>query len=221
MYRFFMRYFCPFNSELYVSGLTNIGEQERHKSGRFAILRRPITNSPFYDGMGTWPYHWVDGPNDIKALCEDFRHFVTVTVVTQPGYVPNGIDANAILLKQHFIFNPMLPPPLLSPRACVRLRRCMEISDFNIVTDDSRHLRMASLYERLKIRRGLSGSYVDFPLKHFKSISELSNGVFFEVSSSSGVGAMACGVLFGGMLQILHTACSDEGLFWNASYHLM
>ena len=82
-------------------------------------------------------------------------------------------------------------------------------------------MKLPSIYEALKVRRGLTGTFVDFPLRHFETIADIENGVFFRATNSAGVGAMACGVLYRDMLQILHTAISQDGLRWNASYLLM
>jgi len=212
---------CPFNTEIYTSGLDNIGIPERSASGGFSILRREIKDLGLSDGAGPWPYLWVKDRREIDALYDDFRHLVTLTVVTQPGNVPQVRAGDAALLKHHYVYDPCLPPAPLSRRACSRLHRCEERASFEIVTNFGRRMLMAQLYHRLKMRRGLAGRYVDFPLRHFEIIAGLENGVFFEVSDSAGVGAMACGVVFGDMLQILHMASSDEGLRWNASYLLM
>jgi hypothetical protein len=212
---------CPFNSVFYTSGLSSIGAPEPHHSGRLSLLRRPIEGTALFDGMGSWPYQWIDGPEDIDCLYEDFRHLVSVTVVTQPGYVPRGRGEDAVLLKQHYVYDPALPAPALSARAQARLNRCADIATFECATDSARCARMTEMYEQLMIRRGLRGSYVDFPARHFEVIDTLPCGLFFQVRGDVGVGAMCCGVRFGDMLQILHTASSPEGLRWDASYLLM
>jgi hypothetical protein len=212
---------CPFNSVFYTSGLGSIGEPEPDHSGRLSLLRRSIAGTALFDGMGSWPYQWIGGPEDIDCLYEDFRHLVSVTVVTQPGYVPRGRGEDAVLLKQHFVYDPALPTPPLSARAQARLDRCADIARFECATDSARCARMTQMYEQLMIRRGLRGSYVDFPACHFEVIAALPCGLFFQVRGDDGVGAMCCGVRFGDMLQILHTASSPEGLRWDASYLLM
>jgi hypothetical protein len=59
------------------------------------------------------------------------------------------------------------------------------------------------------------------PGGHFEAIADLDKSVLFRVRDAAGTGAMACGVVFGGLLQILHTATTESGLTWNASYLLM
>lgn len=80
---------------------------------------------------------------------------------------------------------------------------------------------MVPLYAEMIQRKGLAGGFFDMGPRHFASIARLDCGVFFRVARDGRTGAMACGVIFAGMLQILHTAMSLDGLSWNASYLLM
>ncbi|MCK0209149.1 hypothetical protein MWN33_14025 [Starkeya koreensis] len=210
---------CPFHTEGYVAGL--IGVPELSSRGDMVVLRRPIPGTELHDGVGPWPYLWIGGEGDLKVLREEFRHLVTITAVTQPGYVPPSSAGNPALLKMHYVYDPQRPPVALSRRARLRLSRCEERAEFRLVEGKAQRLQMTDIYARLLSRRGLEGSYVDFPRAHFESIAELDCGVFFEVRDAQGIGAMACGVEFRDMLQILHMASTDEGLRWNASYLLM
>ena len=210
---------CPFNTESYASGL--MGAPERGARSGLIILRRSIDGTDLHDGVGPWPYLWIGGGEELRALHEDFRHLVTITAVTQPGYVPDASMGNLTLLKQHFVYDPRLPDVPMSRRTRLRLSRCEDRAEFRPVTQMTRRLQMADIHARLLARRGLAGSYVDFPRAHFETIARLESGVFFEVRDAQGIGAMACGVLFRDMLQILHMASTDDGLRWNASYLLM
>jgi len=192
-----------------------------HAGGRFPVLRRPVPETSLWDGVGPWPYLWVGGPSDLDALREDFPHLVTLTVVTQPGYVPKTRFGDAVLLKQHFVYDPALPPPVMSRRARARLRRGEAAGTFEVVSGREAWQTMTALYSGLVRRRRLTGSIFDMPGSHFEAVADLSESVFFRVRDAAGVGAMACGVVFGGLLQILHTATSESGLTWNASYLLM
>lgn len=212
---------CPFNTVDYVSGLTSIGVPVPHASGRFSLLSRTVAGTSWQDVAGPWPYLWVDGPEVLDALRDDFRHFLTVTVVFQPGYLPPAGMNEARLFKMHLVYDPRLPAPALSRRSFSRLEACRESASFMEVLGREERLEMANLYRRLVDRRGLRGSYVDFPLAHFESIADLPGSVFFKVADAAGTGAMACATQFGDMLQVLHMASTDEGLRWNASYLLM
>lgn len=214
-----MRLTCPFNTESYASGL--IGVPERSAGTDVIVLRRPIPGTKLQDGVGPWPYLWIGGGAALRALDEEFRHLVTITAVTQPGYVPPASAGNPMLLKMHYVYDPGRPPVAMSRRARLRLSRCEERAEFRLVEGMAERMRMADVHARLLARRGLEGSYVDFPHAHFEAIARLDCGVFFEVRDGAGVGAMACGVIFRDMLQILHMASTDEGLRWNASYLLM
>ncbi len=213
---------CPFNTQAYAAGLGNIGTVAALRPGRLPVLRRPIPGTGHFDGMGVWPYLWIDTPDDVASLEQDFPELVTVTAVTQPGYVPRGHKGGVSLLKQHYVYDPARPAPELSARAAGRLRRCQDRAEFEVVWDAMRADRMSRIYDGLKERRGLAGTHMDFSLPHFQVIAELEAGRYFQVRDRDGtVGAMACGVMFEDMLQILHTASSPDGLRWDASYLMM
>jgi hypothetical protein len=213
---------CPFNTAFYASGLQNIGTLGVSGHGQLPVLWRPIPGTRHFDGMGSWPYVWIEGQDDLASLRQDFPDLVTITAVTQPGYVPDSRQVDAVLLKQHYVYDPALPPRPLSARAAGRLRRCAGVADFEVAVDAGRAERMSALYDGLKQRRCLGGLHVDFSLPHFQVIAELESGRYFQVRHGNGtIGAMACAVLFGDMLQILHTASSPDGLRWDASYLLM
>ena len=212
---------CPFNGIGYVAGLANIGVPDQQAGSPVVLLRRPIVGTGLSDGMGPWPYAWIGNDDDITALRACFSHLVSVTTVTQPGYEPPAALVDAVPLKQHYVYDPSLPTPEHSRRARLRLRRCEEQARFEIVSDRPGRLEMVPLYERLKLRRRFGGSFMDFAAAHFESIAALDTARFFRVVDDVGTGAMACGVLFGDMLQILHITTTEHGLGWNASYLLM
>jgi hypothetical protein len=212
---------CPFNTPAYAAGLGHLGAVEMHAGGHFPVLRRVIPGTSLCDGVGPWPYLWVGSPSDVDALREDFPHLVTLSVVTQPGFVPRARSGDAVLLKQHFIYDPALPAPVMSRRARARLRRCEAAGAFEVVPGGEAWRAMAGVYAGLVRRRCLTGSLFDMPARHFEAVAELEESVFFRVRDAAGVGGMACGVVFGGLLQILHTATTESGLTWNASYLLM
>jgi hypothetical protein len=212
---------CPFNSGYYASGLSHLGAPEAHPSWSFCLLRRPIKDTGLEDGIGPWPYVCIADSADLTALREDFRHLVTLSVVTQPGYVPADKAVDATLLKQHFVYDPQRPMPELSRRARIRLRRAEAIGSVELITDIEDRMAMTEIYEGLKRRRGLAGGIFDYPRRHFETVARMPNSLFLQVRAASGIGAMACGFIFGDMLQILHTVIAEDGLRWNASYLLM
>jgi hypothetical protein len=192
-----------------------------HPAGRVPVFRRPIPGTARSDGRGPWPYLWIEDDRDLEALYDGFRDLVTVTAVTQPGHVPRARGDDAVLLKQHFVFDPALPDPPLSRRARARLRRCEAEAAFEVVADPGGRAAMSAIYDGLVRRRGLRGGFFDHDAAHFTAIAALEDSVFFRVADGEGIGAMACGVVFAGLLQILHMAMSEAGLRRNASYLLM
>ena len=213
----------PFNRPVYAAGLGNIGEPISDPTGRVVLLRRPIPGSDRSDGIGPWPYLWIGDGDDIVALREGFVDLVTVTAVAQPGLDPRSIDPSidAVILKEHFVFDPALPIPRLSKRSRERLNRAEAIGSFDVVGDHDERLAFAPVYDGLLSRRGLKGGLFDFPAAHFASIAALPEAVFFRAAQADEIGAMACGIVHGDMLQILHTAISEQELAWHASYLLM
>lgn len=212
---------CPFNAVAYQSGLSNLGIPETAEDGRLSVLKREIAGRGLYDGIGPWPYLWIGSPRDIQVLREAFQHLVTLSVVTQPGYVPSESGSGSAFLKNHFVYDPALPPPKMSKRTRARISRCEARATFRLITGHEKRMQCIALYRRLMQRRGWEGCHVDFPDDHFRSLSMLENSVFFEVADDGGTGAFSCGVVFNGILQVLHMASSDDGLRWSASYLLM
>lgn len=215
----------PFHTRTYLQGLDNIGEPVADGRGRFHLLRRPIPGSALFDGAGPWPYYRVSGDEDLRTLREGFADLVTITAVTQPGYVPPADQVESIFLKDHFAYDPCLPRTELSRRTAKRLQAGLAISRFEVADDRPATTRMAAemtpLYRRQATRRGFSEFFRSFSDTHFTSIADLDAGRYFKVTIDGETGAMACGILHQGVLQILHIAISDIGLRHNASYVLM
>jgi hypothetical protein len=212
---------CPFHVDSYVSGLESLGRPLTSSSCEFSILAREVPGSSFEDGVGPWPYLYLDSPSMVDQLLSCFRDLITITVVTQPGYIPRSPELNAIKLKDHYVYDPSMPKPSLSRRSRKRLHKVESLAEFSIVDDSSEKLEFISHYRRFINRRNLLDSYVNFPERHFNSIVELKNAVFFKVHKNGETGAMACGVVYLGMLQMLHMVFTPYGLTWNASYLLM
>lgn len=213
----------PFNTLGYAEGLSNIGAPETDPSGRLVVLRRAIAGTELSDGTGPWPYLWIDGPADLESLRTGFPDLVSLVAVTQPGFRPELAEAgaDAIFLKDHFVYDPARPTPPLSVRTRKRLHRAEAEGTFDLAISDADRMAIVPIYRGLLERRGLTGSLFDFPAKHFAATAALPGSVFFRVANRSGIGAMACGIVYGDMLQILHTAIAEDGLAWNASYLLM
>lgn len=219
---------CPFNSLAYAAGQGHLGLPDSSSCTGLTILRRPVPPSAQVglgtdaaDGIGPWPYVWIRGDEDLQSLHTDFPHLVTLSVVTQPGYRPPREAVDAPALKDHYVYDPSLPAPRWSTRTRARIAAAEVRGTFAVTRSPDRVVQMAELYHRFVERRGLVGAYVDFGPPFFATVAGLESGYFFEVRDTEGVAAMACGVVFEDMLQVLHTASSDDGLRWSASYLLM
>jgi hypothetical protein len=215
---------CPFSSVDYLKGLSNIGTVDRHPDLPHAVLRRRIPCTNHDDGVGPWPYRWITDDHDIEVLREGFRHLVTLSVVTHPGWAPSPAIAARTeirLLKQHYVFDPARPTPALSQRAHRRVMDADRRGRFEVVTSCPEQLQISQLYQQLKFRRGLTGGFFDMPQRHFEAITRLPNAVFFRVRDDEDIGAMACGLVIDDLLQLLHFVTAEPGLTWNASYLMM
>lgn len=215
----------PFHSKTYLDGLENIGKPVPNPQGGWRLLQRPIARSGCFDGVGPWPYTVVAGLHEIESLKQDYPDLVTICVVTQPGHLPNCDVVDSIFLKDHFAYDPQLPRQPLSARSALRLRRARAISTFaegtNKVAKQDMAREFIELYRLQNKRREITGFFQSFTDRHFTSVAELDSGRYFKVTTDGVTGAMACGVLHDGQLQILHIAISEEGLRQNASYVLM
>ena len=212
---------CPFNSAAYLSALAHLGSVQTRTRAPFPILKRPVQATQHFDGLGAWPFVCVDRDEELKALVEAFGDLITLTLVTQPGYRPRGARGNALRFKDHFIFDPSRPYPPLSKRTREHLRRAAKNFEFGVAGSRDEALAIVPLYAELKRRRGLEGGFFDFPDAHFKTLAALPDSVFFQVRDAHGPAGMACGVVFGDWLQVLHIAVSDAGLRQDAGYLLM
>lgn len=215
---------CPFSSVDYLDGLSNIGAVDQHPELPLAVLRRGIPCTGHVDGVGPWPYRWITDDHDVEMLLEGFRHFVTLSVVAHPGWVPSpsiAVRTEIRLLKQHYTFDPAKPTPALSRRAHRRVMDADRRGCFEVVTSCPEQLQISQLYQELKLRRGLTGGFFDMPPRHFEAITRLPNSVFFRVRDDEDIGAMACGLVIDDLLQVLHLVTTGHGLTWNASYLMM
>jgi hypothetical protein len=210
---------CPFNSPIYLSGLAHLGSVEFATEAPAPILRRQIPGTTRFDGLGSWPYLWISTKGEISALSEAYCHLLTLTVVTQPGFRP-ACEA-AAYFKDHYLYDPSRGSPALSKKARDHLRRAEQICAFDIVTRFDERMAIACLYDELRRRRSLAGTFFDFPRIHFETVARLDGAVFFRVRNGDDVCAMACGFAFGDRIQLLHIAITDAGLRQDASYCLM
>ncbi|MCB1499284.1 MAG: hypothetical protein KDK07_05765 [Bauldia sp.] len=185
------------------------------------LLRRPIPGTPHADGYGPWPYMWVDCPDDVEAFVAGYGDLVTLALVTRPGFVPPAGRWDAILLKEHYLFDPDQPLPPFSKRTRDHLRRSRGRWTFGTVDTVAERMEMKTLYDHVRRRRQLSGGFFDFPDAHFERLARNPRIVFFGARNADGLAAMACGAMIGERLQLLHIAASDAGLRDEAVYTLM
>jgi hypothetical protein len=211
---------CPFHSEPYLSGFPHVGVVDKRVSAPVPMLRRAIPGSPYFDGLGPWPYMSVAGPGDIPAIADAFSDLVTLTIIAQPGYRPSPERGNVVHLKHHFLFDPSLPFPALSKRTREHVRRGAKRTTVEIVDDFDARMELEHLYGLVKHRRGLGG-LLDFPRVHFEALARMPGMMFFRARNAEATIGMTCGAVFQDRLQLLHIAASEAGLRDDASYVLM
>jgi hypothetical protein len=216
--------FCPFSSKDYLLGLSNLGSVDQHTDLPYAVLSHKIPDTNLFDGIGPWPYRWIFDDSDIDVFTQGFRHLVSLRVMMQPGWKPSpaiALKSDIRKLKEHFVFDPEKPAPVLSNRARKRLLAAEDRGIFEVVVSRDEQLKIIVFYEQLKVRRQLTGSFFDMPENHFEAIARLPGAVFFRVSDCHDTGAVACGLVINNFLQILHFVPTEYGLSWNASYLMM
>ncbi len=212
---------CIFNSPDYLRGLSSIGEVISDRSKRFHLLRRSIPDTELFDGFAGVPYFWMNSTEDIHEFACSFPDLVTITLVTQPGFKPIDSRHPSQLLKNHFVFDPMLPRPQLSTRSKKKLLKSEAFGEFSIVKDYQTKMNIIPLYRKLQESRQMYSPFENHSDLHFKHLAQVPKGIFFQAASPDEIGSMACGVRFGDWLQLLHTVNGPEGLQWNSSYLLM
>jgi len=162
---------CPFNSPIYLSGLAHLGSVEFPPAAPAPILRRPVPGTFRCDGLGSWPYLWIDSADEISALSDAYSHLLTLTVVTQPGF--RLAHESAAYFKDHYFYDPSRAFPALSKKARDHLRRAEQICAFDVVTSFDERMPIAGLYDELRRRRGLAGTFFDFPRIHFETVEQV------------------------------------------------
>ena len=212
---------CPFSEPDYLQGLSHLGAVTPHRSGAAAVLSRAIPETPCLDGIGPWPYRWISDSAELELFREGFRDLLTLTVVTQPGWLPPPESGDTRFLKHHYVYDPARPVPQLSPRARKRLQAAERIGQFEEIIVPAERELMYGFYQELLQRRHLDQGHFDMPREHFDAIGRLPGGRFFRVSNAQGIGAMACAIVIADRLQVLHFVPTLSGLTWNASYLLM
>jgi hypothetical protein len=210
----------PFHTRQYLSGFPHVGPAAFARDAPAGVLRRPIAGSDLFDGLGPWPYLRAGHGCDIAALAGAFPDLVTIAVITQPGFRPAGGE-DAVLLKEHFLFDPDLPPAPLSRRARQRLRRAEGSWRIDCPESAPERMDLAPLYREVGRRRAFAGGVFDFPIAHFAALASLDGMVYFRIGRDGETAGMACGALFEDELHLLHIAIADRALPDNASYPLM
>jgi hypothetical protein len=211
----------PLNSLEYASALTHLGRAIAHDGSPSAILTRKIPNSILEDGLGPWPYMWINARSELISLRQIYRDLVTITLVTQPGYTPVLEDTDAVYLKDHFLYDPTLPDPTFSKRTTKHLRRASGEFEFDLISRYEDRILMYVIYQDLKQRRSLGGGFFDFPRSHFERLANLKSALFCRASDKAGVAAMACAIEHEGWIHMTHIAISNRGLRSDVGYFLM
>jgi hypothetical protein len=212
---------CPFNSPAYAAGLSHLGSVEFPPAAPVPMLRRQVPGTAYFDGLGSWPYSWLNGDDEVAALSEAYRHLLTLTAVTQPGFRPAPPRGEAAYFKDHYLYDPSRPFPALSKKSRVHLRRAEQSCAFDVVTGFGERMEIAGIYAQLRHRRHLADTFFDFPRVHFETLARLDGAIFVRVGNGHEMTAMACGVSFAERIQLLHIAVTDSGLRQGASYCLM
>jgi hypothetical protein len=209
----------PFHARRYLSGFPHVGAASFRADAPAGVIRRAVPGSDLFDGLGPWPYFRSRDRGDIAALAAAFPDLVTIAVITQPGFRPAGDEGT--LLKEHFLFDPDLPPPPLSRRARQRIRAAGQAWQVDCPAGEAERMELGALYRQVARRRDFAGGFFDFPPAHFAALAGLDGMVYFRIGKDGEAAGMACGALFEWELHLLHIAIADRALPENVSYPLM
>lgn len=213
---------CPFNTLEYASGLSNLGTSIPHHSGKFHLIKQAIPGSnQLFDGFGGIPYLWIENQEELRWISEDFRDLVSITLVTQPGFIPDAKLVDNQFLKYHFVFDPAEKRTELSSRARRKLEKCRSEAEFLILECPIGKMKIEGFYRLLQLKKKMLSPFENLPRSHFEFMAFSEAGIFFETRNQTGTGSMACGIIYKSWLQLMHTVTTDAGLTWNSSYFLM
>lgn len=213
---------CPFNTLEYSTGLSNLGIPIPHHSGKFHLIKRAIPCSKqLFDGFAGVPYIWIEDQEELRWISEDFNDLVSITLVTQPGFIPDAKLVDNQILKNHFIFDPNEKRTELSSRARRKLEKCRSEALFTILDCPTEKMKIEGFYRSLQLKKNMVSHFENFPRSHFEFMAHSESGIFFETKNHTGTGSMACGIIYKNWLQLMHTVTTDAGLTWNSSYFLM
>ncbi len=213
---------CPFNSLDYARLLPHLGAGEPRAKSPAVLLGRDVPGTRYRDGLGPWPYLWLEDARDIEALRGAYSDFVTIVGVAQPGFAPPAFaGGDAVMLKDHFVYDPSLGFPQLNATTRWELRRAGRVWRFDIADDFDGRMEIVPLYDELKRRRGLEGGHFDFSREHFEGLARFPGATFFRVSDAEGTGGMVCAVIFRDWIQVLHITTAERGFRSSANYLMM
>lgn len=210
-----------FHAARYLAGFPHVGGVELRRDAPAGVIRRAIAGTDLVDALGPWPYFRARGAGDVADLAAAFPDLVSVAIITQPGFRPECDDGAATLLKEHFLYDPDLPPPPLSRRARQRIREVSRTWQVDYPETQSARMELAGLYRQVALRRAFAGGFFDFPRAHFAALAGLDGMAYFRIGKDGETAGMACGALFEAELHLLHIAIADDALAQNVAYPLM
>lgn len=185
-----------------------------------SVIINSIPNTEYVDGRTPWPYVKINFSESIDSL-KNHHDLISLVGVTAPSDKPPLDNGDFVFFKNHFIYDPSLPAPILSKKSKSNLKSGIKTWSPEENKNPETKLAFISLYQDLVARRNLSGTSFNFQVTHFNKLFELPEITLFGVSNLGAWGSIACAARYSDEIHLLHIVNSHEGLRSNASYVLM
>lgn len=185
-----------------------------------SVIINPIQNTEYVDGRTPWPYVKINFTESFDLL-KNHEDLISLVGVTAPSEKPPFTSADFVFFKNHFIYDPSLPAPILSKKSRTNLKSGIKIWAPEENKNTETKLAFISLYQDLVARRNLADTSFNFQLEHFNKLFELPEITLFGVSNQGAWGSIACAARYLDEIHLLHIVNSNDGLRSNASYVLM
>jgi hypothetical protein len=212
----------------YLASLPHIGVPLVLPSLPAALLRRPIFATRSFDLMGGWPYCSAPAPD---ALAATHGALAATGAVSFLSILPPDADTSRYddfggfslqPLKQHFVFDPALPPVPLSKKARSNLRTAERHWRIEPDTAIDELVPLASrLYEEMATRREVS-AIASMPAGHFDLALRVPGIETLAIRDADGVlGGLAIAACHAHQVHMLHILTDARAQTTNGAYLLM
>ena len=219
----------PYTREIFAKSLFHIGEHLFVPSWNIYVLKRQILingDVVGYDATGVYPITILSSSSNIESGLKFLRDagLISIVMVLDDFHRPemNIVNSHFSLskkLKTHYVFDPSRSPIIYDKHHRYELRQAhknirTEIIDLSHYMD-----QWISLYASLSDKHHLKGTH-DFPLEHFKALSEINGVVTFGAFLDNQLVSCHIWVEYEGFAHSHLAASNEKGYIARAAYAL-